>query len=61
MDCRGRDCMIYTYLCNKCLSSLKLWVRIPLMAEVYSIQHYVIKFVCDLSVGFTEYSDFLNL
>jgi hypothetical protein len=37
-------------LCNQCLSSLKLWVRIPLRCtcRVYSIQHYVIKFVSDL-------------
>ena len=25
-------CWIYIYLCNQCLSSLKLWVWIPLMA-----------------------------
>jgi hypothetical protein len=26
----GRDCMvIYNYLCNQCLSTLRLWVRIP--------------------------------
>ena len=31
------------YLCNQCLSPLSVWVRISLM--VYSIQHYVIKFV----------------
>ena len=33
----------YMYLCIWCL---KLWVRVPFMA-VYSIQHYVIKFVSD--------------
>jgi len=37
---------IYNYLCNQCLSPLTLWVRIP--GGVYSIQHFVIKFVCDL-------------
>jgi len=37
---------IYDYLCNQCLSPLKLWVRIPLSeVHVYSIQLYVIKFV----------------
>ena len=36
---------IYSYLCNHCLSPLKLWVGILLM---YSIKHYVIKFVGDL-------------
>ena len=40
------DSWIYNYLCTKCLSPLKLWVQIPLI--VYSIQHYVIKFVSDL-------------
>jgi hypothetical protein len=42
---------IYNYLCNQCLSPPKLWVRIALMTihdDVYSIQHYVIKFVSDL-------------
>jgi hypothetical protein len=33
---------IYNYLCNQCLSPLKLWVRTPFM---WGIQHYVIKFV----------------
>ena len=27
------DNWIYNYLCNQCLSSLKLWIRIPLMAR----------------------------
>jgi hypothetical protein len=31
---------IYNYLCNQCLS--------PVHGEVYSIQHYVIKFISDL-------------
>ena len=39
---------IYIYLCNQCLSPLKLWVWIPLRGGVYPIQHYVIKFVSDL-------------
>jgi len=39
----------YNYLCNQCLSSLKLWGRILLMARcTRSIQHYVIKFISDL-------------
>ena len=33
---------IYNYMCDKCLSPLTLWVRIPLM---YSIHDYVLKFV----------------
>ena len=39
---------IYNYLCNQCLSPLKLWASNPIHGEVYSIQHYVIKFVSDL-------------
>ena len=38
---------IYNYLCNQCLSTLKLWVRIPFMVRC-TRQHYVIKFVRDL-------------
>ena len=38
---------IYNYLCNQCLSPLMFWVRTP-FNEVYSIQHYVIKFFSDL-------------
>ena len=34
---------IYNYLCNQCLSPLKLWVR-----SLYSIQQYVVKIVKDL-------------
>jgi hypothetical protein len=49
-------------LSHNCLSSLTWWVRTPLMARVYSIQHYVIKFVSDLrrSVVFSWYSGFLH-
>jgi hypothetical protein len=41
---------IYNYLCNRCLSPLMLWVWTlnPIHGEVYSIKHYVIKFVSDL-------------
>ena len=39
---------IICYLCNQCLWPLKLWVRTPFMARLYSIQHYVIKFVSGL-------------
>jgi hypothetical protein len=38
---------IYNYLYNRCLSPLALWVLI-LLRRLYSIQHYVIKFVNDL-------------
>jgi hypothetical protein len=40
---------IYNYLCNQCISPVKLRVRIPFSSgEVYSIQYHVIKFVSDL-------------
>ena len=45
------DCMvdgIYNYLCNQCLSPLNVVGSNPANVEVYSIQHYVIKFVVDL-------------
>jgi hypothetical protein len=51
---RSRDCgsWIYNYLCNQCISPLKLSIRIPTRTgrgrAVYSIPHYVIKFVSDL-------------
>jgi hypothetical protein len=41
------------YICTQCLSTLTLWVRIPVHGEVYSIQHYVIKFVSDLRMCLT--------
>ena len=41
---------IYYYLCNKCLSphTDNVVSLNPTHGEVYSIQHYVIKFVSDL-------------
>ena len=36
---------IYNYICNKCLSTINFESR---SCEVYSIQHYLIKFVSDL-------------
>jgi hypothetical protein len=39
---------IYNYLCHQCLSPVNAWVRIPVTPGLYSIQHYVIKFVSDL-------------
>ena len=50
---RGRDRMVvgfYNYLCNQCLSPLTLRVRIR-TDEVYTIEHYVIKFVSDFATG----------
>jgi hypothetical protein len=34
---RGPDSWIYNYMCNQCLSPLKLWVRIQLMARCIHI------------------------
>ena len=50
---------IYNYLCNQCLSPLKLWVLTSVHSNVYLMQHYVIKFVSDLRQvdGFLRYSD----
>ena len=45
-DRRGRGSLIYNYLCNQCLSPLVS--SNPVNGDVYSIQHYVIKFVSDL-------------
>jgi hypothetical protein len=38
---------IYNYLCNQCISPLVVSLN-PAHCEVYSIQHYVMKFVIDL-------------
>ena len=46
MDRRDRMVVGFmTYLCNQCLSPITFESR---SGEVYSIQHYVIKFVSDL-------------
>ena len=40
---------MYNYMCNQCLSPLKLLVWIPLMHDaLYSLRYYVIKFVSEL-------------
>jgi hypothetical protein len=48
--CRVKVSVMNNYLCNQCLSPLKLRVGIPQMARctLYNIQHYVIEFVSDL-------------
>jgi len=35
---------IYSYMYNQCIAPLKMWVN----GEVYSVQHYVIKFISNL-------------
>ena len=47
---------IYNYLCNQCLSAPQLWVRNRAHVEVYSIQHYVIKFDSELWQGTPVFS-----
>jgi len=43
---------IYSDLCNQCLSPTKVVISNPAHGKVYSMQHYVIKFVSELrSVG----------
>ena len=53
---------IYNYLCNKCLSPLTLWVRIPIMARCtgYNIMCYNLSVTYDRSVFFSLYCGFLH-
>jgi len=55
---------IYNYLCTQCLSPLKLWVRIPLMARCirYNIIYmwWSLSVTYDRSVVFYGYSSFLH-
>jgi len=53
---------IYNYLCNQCLSPLKLWVRTPLMERCtrYNIMWYSLSVTCDRSMIFSGYSGFLH-
>ena len=53
---------IYNYLCNQCLSPLKLWVRIMLMVRCtwYNILWASLSVTCDRSVVFSGYSCFLH-
>ena len=48
---------IYNYLCNWCISPLKVVSLNPVHGEVYLIQHYVINLVRDLR----QVSDFLRV
>ena len=53
--------LIYNYLCNQCLSPLKLWVWIPLMQRCtrYNVMWYSLPVTCGRSVVFSGYSCFL--
>ena len=46
---------IYNFLCNQCLSLLKLWVLIPLMEKCtwYNIMWWTLSVTCDRSVVFS--------
>jgi hypothetical protein len=52
---------IYNYLCNQCLSTLTLWVRIPFMARCtrYNIMWSSVSDLPQIS-GFLRYSGFLH-
>jgi hypothetical protein len=53
---------LYNYLCNHCLSPLKLWVRTPFMPRCtrYNIIWYTLSVTCDRLVVFSRYSGFLH-
>jgi hypothetical protein len=48
---------IYNYLCNHCLSSLRFWVRVPLMARCtrYSIMWWSLTVTFSTSVVFSGF------
>ena len=50
-------CWIYNYLCSQCLSPLKLWVGISLMARCtrYNIMWYSLSVTCDMPVVFSGF------
>jgi hypothetical protein len=53
---------IYNYLCNQCLSPLKLWVRTSFMASCtrYNIMWLSWSVTCGRSVVFSGYSGFIH-
>jgi len=54
--------LIFNFLCNQCILSLKLWVRTPFMARCtrYNIMWSSLSVTYDRSVVFTGYSGFLH-
>ena len=52
---------IYNYLCMQCISPLKLWVRISVMAKCtrYNNRWYSLSVTCHTSMFFSVYSEFL--
>ena len=60
---RSYGISIHIYLCNKCLSQLIGRSSISVHGDVYSLQHYVIKFASDVyvrSVFSSVYSGFFQ-
>ena len=55
------DSWIFNFLCNQCLSPLKLWVQVPLMgtSTCYNIM-LSLSVTCGKSVVFSRYSSFLH-
>ena len=53
---------IYNCICIQCISPLKLWVRISVMAKCtrYNSRWYSLSVTCHTSMFFTVYSDFLH-
>jgi len=62
----GRDRMVVrlttNYRCNQCLSPLKLWVWIPLMARCtwYNIMWWNLSVTCNRSVVYSGYYGLLH-
>ena len=61
-ECRGHDRTVVGYTITYAISAYhhKRWEFESGSDKVYSIQHYVIKFVCDRSVVFSGYSGLLH-
>jgi len=53
---------IYNYLCNRCLSPLKLWVQTLFMARCTqcNIMWQSLSINCNRLAALSEYSGFLN-
>jgi hypothetical protein len=53
---------IYNYLCNQCLSLIKLWVRILFIVRctLYNIMWWSLSVTCGRSMVYYGYSGFLH-
>jgi len=54
--------LMYNYLCNQCLSPLKLWVRTPFIGRCtqYNIMRSSLSVTCDRSVVFSGFSGYFH-